>query len=861
MKSLPGKFASARGGTLLLILLLGAGLFVAACGDEEVPAPTTPAPPPPPVPEPEPEPESPAVPVGLMISATGLDFIEWSWTPVEDVSGYDVQYSANQAFTDEDEVIARTAEEFSYRREGLDPETSGYLRVRSASGTEDDRVTSDWSTHVTGTTMAAPPPPEPPAMPTGFMVSDATETSITWTWNAVEGATGYVVQVSMDEIFDDTILGNPETKLFDDLPFTTDTSYTAADLDPETTLYARVAAGAGTPTAPLVSAFTVHATGMTMAARLAAPANLEVKSRGHNFIEWQWDEVEGADGYQPQFSTDAGFSDPDNPLERPGVSNTSARVDNLESEADGYLRVRAYRGTLAARMFGDWSEPDEATTEEAPPPEPLDAPENVRTSNVEDDSITLIWDEVDEAETYEVEFREEGASTWDDADCGDDSNVVTEEECVATGLDAATDYEFRVRGVPVDDDDDAHLVGAWSDIEDTRTDGTATRSTTPTTSGGMGNLNLRWESTATRITWIWDRVAGKKYDIYAAQIAYNDSANPCENVTYAPMDSSATSHPLTVTAGQVALACVRTANPDNPSENLSFAWAAATPVAPSVSEPATRARDTDKDTAADMTTALLWEGFAVKAGFNYAYRVVADPHGNGEIDGDTDADDVQAACDAGTALGDGESDVDFTDDNIVLARGLKTFTGYLLCARYSNTAGTSGWAVPGANAEAYTRPAKPSSPTVYTSLVDEMPTTTAVVWRVATRGRDGLPRLAPGYTVRTMHHLERTANDAGTGTVPIKAPTAATCGVDSADAVYNRTPVVADDIDNDADGIVISPGTAFNRPAAYSTDTANPTPPQERTGNRKVYVCVQANSTDTLTGPWVLSSAYTVKQQ
>ena len=130
MKSLPGKFASARGGTLLLILLLGAGLFVAACGDEEVPAPTTPAPPPPPapVPEPEPEPEAPAVPVGLMISATGLDFIEWSWTPVEDVSGYDVQYSANQAFTDEDEVIARTAEEFSYRRKDSIPrpaDTSG----------------------------------------------------------------------------------------------------------------------------------------------------------------------------------------------------------------------------------------------------------------------------------------------------------------------------------------------------------------------------------------------------------------------------------------------------------------------------------------------------------------------------------------------------------------------------------------------------------------------------------------------------------------------------------------------------------------------------------------------------------------
>ena len=44
MKSFTGKVASARGWTLLLILLLGAGLFVSACGDEEVPAPTDPGP-------------------------------------------------------------------------------------------------------------------------------------------------------------------------------------------------------------------------------------------------------------------------------------------------------------------------------------------------------------------------------------------------------------------------------------------------------------------------------------------------------------------------------------------------------------------------------------------------------------------------------------------------------------------------------------------------------------------------------------------------------------------------------------------------------------------------------------------------
>ena len=185
------------------------------------------------------------------ISDRGEDFIEWSWDPVDGVSGYDVQFSTNEIFSDEDEVIARTVEEVSYRREDLEAETNAYLRVRSASGAGEDRITSDWSIHVTGMTLAPEPEPMPPAVPTGLMVSDTTETSITWTWNAVDGAVGYVVQANMDEMFDAT-----DTVMFNGLPFTTETSYTATDLEPETTVYVRVAAGAGTPTDPLVSAFT-----------------------------------------------------------------------------------------------------------------------------------------------------------------------------------------------------------------------------------------------------------------------------------------------------------------------------------------------------------------------------------------------------------------------------------------------------------------------------------------------------------------------------------------------------------------------------------------------------------------------------
>ena len=82
MKSFTGKFASVRGWALLLALLLGAGLMISACGDEEVPTPTAPAPAPTPTPtptpEPEPEPTGPATPENLRVTATTSDSLTWT---------------------------------------------------------------------------------------------------------------------------------------------------------------------------------------------------------------------------------------------------------------------------------------------------------------------------------------------------------------------------------------------------------------------------------------------------------------------------------------------------------------------------------------------------------------------------------------------------------------------------------------------------------------------------------------------------------------------------------------------------------------------------------------------------------------
>ncbi len=84
-----------------------------------------------------------------------------------------------------------------------------------------------------------PPAPQAPATPTGLHVDEVTVDSITWHWTASEGAIGYAVQFSLDEMFDDT----------DMIGLTLETSFTATPVPPETNVYLRVAAGIGTPEA------------------------------------------------------------------------------------------------------------------------------------------------------------------------------------------------------------------------------------------------------------------------------------------------------------------------------------------------------------------------------------------------------------------------------------------------------------------------------------------------------------------------------------------------------------------------------------------------------------------------------------
>ena len=248
MLQITGKSVPRRGTTLLLALVLGAGLALTGCGDDDsstttpAPAPTAPAPPP--------APDPVGVPGGLKATG-GVGFIEFSWEAVEGATAYEVQMSRTEG--DFSQVETATVMETTMYRFEVPAETTGYARVRAH---QDDRQ-SDWSETAMGMSMAAPVVLGMPVPTVSSMGPDHIE----WSWEPVAGARTYQVQVadSMDG-FMDTV--DPAVIAMQLQTATT----RRVEVDPETTMYIRVRAGAGTLTAPIVGAWSATVMGMSEAA-------------------------------------------------------------------------------------------------------------------------------------------------------------------------------------------------------------------------------------------------------------------------------------------------------------------------------------------------------------------------------------------------------------------------------------------------------------------------------------------------------------------------------------------------------------------------------------------------------------------
>ena len=563
----------------------------------------------------------------------------------------------------------------------------------------------------------------------------------------------------------------------------------------------------------------------------ATPSNLRVSAATSNSITWTWDAVEGVLGYQGQFSTDTTFTDSDRTfiIVAPQTSHT---IQNLPGNMTGHFRVRSGTGTsLTDLTFSEWSEGTPGTTRAPPAAVALSAPGNFRATDETDNSITLEWNKVDDADHYEVEQQVDGASGWGNASCGgeDEDNEVDDEECVASGLDLGTDYNFRVRAIPASGDT-ANSEGDWTERSSVSTTGTRPPETG---SMGEGDLNVTWESSSVdgnshSITWEWDLVEERdhKYQYNLIDdITKIDSSNPCPKPTvgtWMPADGMLDfrRHPVSnLSAGDVRLLCVQTTWMDDNDVrqygNRSWSWAATTPLDPG----------TGTATDSDMlrrTTSLAWPDLELDPGFSYPVRLVS----ASQKDGGLDAASTAKMCADGTSIGTETSGL----PNLGLGEytipdsSVREYMSYALCYRAENDSGQSGWAV---GTIVNTLPGSPPTPSRDSSRT----TRTQLVWNVGVANDSDVP-----------YQNNNTAVYDAVIVTPEALVTAAKTRVDAEVCDASNTQATITDTQNGFRATYTSGGDLNEGP--------------EATGSSKTfYLCVRGKLAANREGPWAIGSA------
>jgi fibronectin type 3 domain-containing protein len=274
---------------------------------------------------------APAVPAGVTATAVSSSSITISWTAVTGATGYIIY--GGTSLTSLAQLATATAT--TYSNTGLTAATTYYYAVAATNA----GGTSAQSAGVSATTQSAAP-----SAPTGVTATAVSSSSITVSWAAVSGATGYVVY------------GGTSSTSLAQLATATATTYSNTGLTAATTYYYAVAAtnAGGTSTrSTVVSA-------ATQSAAPATPASLTATAASSSSITIKFTAVTGATSYKVYSSTNnTTFT------VLATISTTTYTHTGLTANTTYYYRVTAVQSTLESPQSATVSAKTPAATKKA----------------------------------------------------------------------------------------------------------------------------------------------------------------------------------------------------------------------------------------------------------------------------------------------------------------------------------------------------------------------------------------------------------------------------------------------------------------------------------------------------------------
>lgn len=305
------------------------------------------------------------VPGGVLniVSEATEEQIRMEWEDTEGASGYDVEFDG--------EIISGAASPFT--KTSLQPGTGHVFRVRA----KNESGLGIWSDPFTKYTLPGIPP---------NIIAKAGSKYIELSWDAVEGAEGYDVEV-LGTAVDNNI----------------NTAYSHNDLNPNTQYVYRIRAknssGFG-QWSPIIVKTTLPGT----------PGHIETVSGG-NSIEITWEPVSGAESYDIEIDGSEVYN----------LTGAHYLHENLAPDTSHRYRIRSRTG----EGVSDWSDTVVRNTL-------LNTP-SVSEAAKSAFAVTLAWEAIDGASAYEVDV--DGTAL----DNGSSTSFVHD------GLGPNTSHVYRVR--------------------------------------------------------------------------------------------------------------------------------------------------------------------------------------------------------------------------------------------------------------------------------------------------------------------------------------------------------------------------------------------------------------------------------